>query len=64
MSDSRIIVVVGATGAQGLPIIRGLLNPTPDGKPSPYKVRAITRDPTHRRAKELEALGVELYQGR
>lgn len=62
-SDSKVVLVIGATGAQGLPVVRALLAPSSDGKASPWKVRALTRDPTHRRAKELESLGVELYQG-
>lgn len=60
---SKIIAVIGATGAQGVPVVRHLLASTSDGSPSPWKVRALTRDPSHRRAKELEALGVELIQG-
>lgn len=60
---ARILLVIGGTGAQGMPVIRALLQPTTDGKPSPWAVRIITRDPTHRRAKELEALGVEIYKG-
>lgn len=59
---SKVIAVIGATGAQGLPAVRHLLE-SKDGKPSPWKVRALTRDPNHRRAKELEALGVELVVG-
>lgn len=60
---SKIIAVIGATGAQGLPVVRHLLRPSEDGSPSPWKVRALTRDPNHKRAKELEALGAELVQG-
>ncbi|KAF8305359.1 NAD-P-binding protein [Clavulina sp. PMI_390] len=60
---SKIIAVIGATGAQGTPIVKDLLKPCADGSPSPYKVRALTRNPEHRRAKELEALGAELVQG-
>lgn len=62
-NSKKVILVIGATGAQGIPIIKHLLKPSEDGTPSPYHVRALTRDPTHRRAKELEALGVELFQG-
>ncbi|KAF8310289.1 NAD(P)-binding protein [Clavulina sp. PMI_390] len=60
---SKIIAVIGATGAQGIPTVKHLLRPSEDGTPSPWKVRALTRDPNHRRAKELEALGAELVQG-
>ncbi|KIV89367.1 hypothetical protein PV10_08942 [Exophiala mesophila] len=52
------IFVVGGTGAQGIPVVRGLVK---DGK---YKVRVLTRDANSRRAKELVALGnVELVEG-
>src|SRR5437588_7725750 len=45
------IFVVGGTGAQGIPIVSALVA---DKK---YSVRALSRDPTSRRAKELLALG-------
>jgi uncharacterized protein YbjT (DUF2867 family) len=44
------IVVFGGTGAQGIPVVQAL---TKDGK---FNVRIQTRDPGHRRAKELEQL--------
>lgn len=59
---SKVIAVIGATGAQGLPVIRHLLS-SKDGQTSPWKVRALTRDPNHKRAKELQSLGVELVVG-
>lgn len=59
---SKVIAVVGATGAQGLSVIKNLLAPI-DGTPSPWKIRALTRDPSHRRSKELESLGVALVVG-
>lgn len=62
-SDKKIILVIGATGAQGVHVIPKLLAPCEDGSPSPYVVRALTRDPENRRAKELEALGCELFKG-
>ena len=49
-SASRTIAVVGATGMQGRAVTRRLLQ---DG----WSVRALTRDPTSRRARELAALG-------
>lgn len=68
---SRTIVVIGATGAQGLPVVRHLLRSSTepgDGRgspsPSPWKVHALTRDVNHKRAKELVALGAELVQGK
>ncbi|KAF1815496.1 NmrA family protein [Eremomyces bilateralis CBS 781.70] len=52
------IFVIGGTGAQGIPIVRGLVE---DGK---YQVRVLTRDITSKRAQDLQALGnVELVVG-
>ncbi|KAL1747747.1 hypothetical protein HDZ31DRAFT_31194 [Schizophyllum fasciatum] len=62
-SRKRLILVIGATGAQGSHVIHKLLEPTEDGSPSPYAVRALTRDRTHRRARDLEAKNVELVEG-
>ena len=63
-TDKKIIFLIGATGAQGLPIVRALLKDAEDGTPSPYTVRALTRNPEHRRAKDLAALpGVEIVKG-
>jgi len=46
-----VVAVIGATGAQGRPIVQHLVQ---DGA---YRVRALTRDPKHRRAQELTQLG-------
>lgn len=52
------VFVVGATGAQGIPVIRGLV------KDQAYSVRALTRDQTSARAQALLDLGdVELLEG-
>lgn len=52
------IFVVGGTGAQGIPVIRGLV------KDKKYSCRVLTRDSTSARAKQLLALGnVELVTG-
>ncbi len=59
----KLILVVGATGAQGSAVIDSLLAPRPDGTPSPYSVRALTRDPQSRRAKQLTSKGVQCVQG-
>ncbi|GJE88782.1 NmrA/HSCARG family protein [Phanerochaete sordida] len=61
--DKKIIFIIGGTGAQGLAVIDALLAPAADGSPSPYAVRALTRDTEGRRAKELAAKGVELVKG-
>lgn len=62
-TGNKIIFVVGATGAQGLAVIDSLLATSEDGPPSPYAVRALTRSPESRRAKELTAKGVECVKG-
>lgn len=56
-TTSRIFVV-GGTGAQGIPVIRGLV------KDKKYYCRVLTRDPNSPRAQQLHALGnVELVTG-
>jgi uncharacterized protein YbjT (DUF2867 family) len=52
----KIIAVFGATGAQGGGLARAILN----DKQSEFSVRAITRDPSSDKAKELASLGAEL----
>ena len=59
MSDKKIIAVVGATGAQGGGLVRAILA-DPSG---PFRARAITRDPSSDKAKELAAAGVEVVAG-
>ena len=61
--DKRLILVIGATGAQGLHAIDALLKPAADGAPSPYVVRALTRDVKSQRAQALAAKGVEVVEG-
>ena len=62
-THKKLILVIGATGAQGLAVIDALLAPSEDGTPSPYAVRALTRNVEHKRAQELKAKGVECIQG-
>lgn len=62
-TDKKLILVIGATGAQGLHAIDALLKPAADGSPSPYKVRALTRDRSGMRAQALAAKGVEVVEG-
>jgi len=58
MSSPRRIFVIGATGAQGIPVCKGLAQ---DGG---YALRILTRDPSSARAKALQALGdVEVMDG-
>jgi len=56
MSSKKIIAVFGATGAQGGGLARAILN---DAN-SQFAVRAVTRDVTSEKAKELSRMGVEL----
>ncbi|KAH8116911.1 NAD(P)-binding protein [Phellopilus nigrolimitatus] len=59
----KLILVIGATGAQGIAVIAALLAPGVDGSPSPYAVRALTRDPDSKRAQALQEKGVECVKG-
>ncbi|KAH8116907.1 NAD(P)-binding protein [Phellopilus nigrolimitatus] len=63
MSEKKLILVLGATGAQGLAVIDALLAAGADGSPSPYAIRALTRNPDNKRAQDLKAKGVELVKG-
>ncbi|OTB07451.1 hypothetical protein M426DRAFT_20148 [Hypoxylon sp. CI-4A] len=51
MSSPRLIAVIGGTGAQGRPVVRELV------QSGAYTVRALTRDPTNPRFKELQSFG-------
>ncbi|KAK7033101.1 NAD P-binding protein [Favolaschia claudopus] len=62
-SPTKLILVIGATGAQGQAVINALLDSGANGEPSPYSVRALTRDKAGKRAQELAARGVECVQG-
>ncbi|KAH9831588.1 NAD(P)-binding protein [Rhodofomes roseus] len=62
-TTKKLILVIGATGGQGMAVIDKLLAPGADGSPSPYAIRALTRNPDSRRAKELAARGIELKKG-
>lgn len=61
---SRTILVIGATGAMGRPIVSRLLA----DKDNNWRIRALTRDPSSPSAQKLLAMGadgnrVELFQG-
>jgi uncharacterized protein YbjT (DUF2867 family) len=58
MSESRIIAVAGATGAQGGGLARAMLD-RPNGG---FSVRAMTRDPESDKARALAARGAEVVQ--
>jgi uncharacterized protein YbjT (DUF2867 family) len=59
MPETRIIAVVGATGAQGGGLVRAILN-DPNGG---FVPRAITRDLNSASARELARLGALVVQG-
>jgi len=58
MSQKKIIVVFGATGAQGGGLAHAILN-DPN---SEFAVRAVTRDTESDKAKELASLGAEVVK--
>ncbi|OLN88274.1 NmrA-like family domain-containing protein 1-like protein 1 [Colletotrichum chlorophyti] len=47
----KTIAIIGGTGAQGMPVVRDLV------QSGLYKVRALTRDPEHPRFKALQSYG-------
>jgi uncharacterized protein YbjT (DUF2867 family) len=59
MSDKKVIAVLGATGAQGGGLVRAILADPSGG----FTVRAVTRDVSSDKAKELAKLGAEVVQG-
>ncbi len=56
MAEKKIIVVAGATGAQGGGLVRAILNDPKGG----FAVRALTRDVNSEKARELASLGAEV----
>jgi uncharacterized protein YbjT (DUF2867 family) len=56
MADSKIIAVVGATGAQGSGLVRAILADPTGG----FRARALTRQPESEKAKALVAAGAEV----
>jgi len=59
MADKKVIAVLGATGSQGGGLARAILADPSGG----FAVRAVTRDPSKDKAKELAAAGAEVVQG-
>uniref|UniRef100_Q8K2T1-3 Isoform 3 of NmrA-like family domain-containing protein 1 n=1 Tax=Mus musculus TaxID=10090 RepID=Q8K2T1-3 len=57
MADRKLVVVFGATGAQGGSVARALLE---DGT---FRIRVVTRNPEQRAAKELKQQGAEVVRG-
>jgi hypothetical protein len=62
-SQKKLILVIGATGAQGQAVIDALLAPDAEERPSSYAIRALTRDPTNAFSQELAKRGVEVVKG-
>jgi uncharacterized protein YbjT (DUF2867 family) len=58
MAETKVIAVVGATGAQGSGLVRAIAADPSGG----FAARAITRDPASDGAKALAALGAEVVQ--
>lgn len=58
MKNEKIIVVIGATGAQGGGLVRAILNNPQSG----FKARAVTRNVNSDKAKALSALGAEVVE--
>jgi len=56
MADKKIIVVMGATGAQGGGLVRAIL----DDAEGPFAARAVTRNVGSDKAKELAEAGAEV----
>lgn len=58
MSPTPKVFIIGGTGAQGIPVIQGLVHD------KAYTVRVLTRDPASARSQSLLTLGnVELLEG-
>ncbi|MEP6919371.1 MAG: NmrA/HSCARG family protein [Acidobacteriota bacterium] len=56
MAEKKMIAVLGATGAQGGGLVRAILNDPQGG----FAVRAVTRDVTSPKARELADLGADV----
>ncbi|TVY75830.1 NmrA-like family domain-containing protein [Lachnellula suecica] len=57
-TDKKLVVILGATGAQGYPTAKYLLQNSSDL----FRVRAVTRDRTKPVAQDLAALGAEVVE--
>jgi uncharacterized protein YbjT (DUF2867 family) len=61
---SKKVLVIGATGSQGIPVIAALLAPDEAGNPSPYSIRAFTRNSSSKKAQILASLpDIEVFEG-
>ncbi|XP_020851280.1 nmrA-like family domain-containing protein 1 [Phascolarctos cinereus] len=57
MADKKLVVVFGATGAQGGSVAKTLL------EDETFRVRVVTRNPRQRAAEHLKSQGAEVVQG-
>lgn len=60
MADKKILVVFGATGAQGGSVIRSILGDPKTAQA--YTIRAVTRDTSKPAALELSSAGCEVVK--
>ncbi len=58
MNESKVVAVVGATGAQGGGLVRAIQEDPGSG----FRVRALTRNPASEKAESLAAQGVEVVR--
>ena len=56
MNESKVVAVVGATGAQGGGLVRAILKDPASG----FRVRALTRNPASEKAESLAAQGADV----
>ncbi|GAB5365668.1 hypothetical protein AAMO2058_001077600 [Amorphochlora amoebiformis] len=61
--NNGTILVVGATGNQGRAIVDALLRARDRDMRSRFKIRAMVRDPTTMKARELKERGVHIVKG-
>ncbi len=59
MADKKIIAVIGATGSQGGGLVRAIHS----DPGSPFRARAVTRNPNSEAARALAKLGAEVVAG-
>src|SRR5438045_6171949 len=59
MADKKIIAVLGSTGSQGSGLVSAILA-DPNGG---FAARAVTRDPSKDKAREMAAKGAEVVKG-
>ncbi|KAN0141807.1 NAD-P-binding protein [Lactarius tabidus] len=61
---SKLILVLGATGAQGRAVVNSFLAPSEDGTSSPYLVRVLSHNPESKHVLSLGEYGVVFFKGK